>query len=152
MPVVKHPSIRRPLLAVPLLVLLLLAGCAPGERPAAPAEALAPAPVSAVERGLLVAERGCALCHQVLPDRPPAQEAAAPSFMEIANLPGRNRGYLRGFATRRHVIETLGEPRPVMPTFFLSPEEREDVIAFILSYQRPDAPSDAAPEPVEPFE
>ena len=68
----KHPSIRRPLLAVPLLVLPLLAGCAPGERPAAPAEALAPAPVSAVERGLLVAERGCALCHQVLPDRPPA--------------------------------------------------------------------------------
>jgi mono/diheme cytochrome c family protein len=152
MPVVKHPSIRRPLLAVPLLVLPLLAGCAPGERPAAPAEALAPAPVSAVERGLLVAERGCALCHQVLPDRPPAQEAAAPSFMEIANLPGRNRGYLRGFATRRHVIETLGEPRPVMPTVFLSPEEREDVIAFILSYQRPDAPSDAAAEPVEPFE
>jgi hypothetical protein len=152
MPVVKHPSIRRPLLAVPLLVLPLLAGCAPGERPAAPAEALAPAPVSAVERGLLVAERGGALCHQVLPDRPPAQEAAAPSFMEIANLPGRNRGYLRGFATRRHVIETLGEPRPVMPTVFLSPEEREDVIAFILSYQRPDAPSDAAPEPVEPFE
>ena len=144
--------LREMLLAVPLLVLPLLAGCAPGERPAAPAEALAPAPVSAVERGLLVAERGCALCHQVLPDRPPAQEAAAPSFMEIANLPGRNRGYLRGFATRRHVIETLGEPRPVMPTVFLSPEEREDVIAFILSYQRPDAPSDAAPEPVEPFE
>ena len=152
MPPVKIPSIRLSLLAVPLLVLPLLGGCAPGERPAAPAEAAAPAPMSAVERGLAVAERACALCHQVLPDRPPAQEAAAPSFMEIANLPGRNRGYLRGFATRRHVIETLGEPRPVMPTFFLSPEEREDVIAFILSYQRPDAPSDAAPEPVEPFE
>ena len=152
MPPVKHPSIRRPFLAVPLLALPLLAGCAPGEQPATPAGAVGPGPMTAVERGLAVAERGCALCHQVLPDRPPAQEAAAPSFMEIANLPGRNRGYLRGFATRRHVIETLGEPRPVMPTVFLSPEEREDVIAFILSYQRPDAPSDAAAEPVEPFE
>ncbi|MFM8682048.1 MAG: c-type cytochrome [Alphaproteobacteria bacterium] len=148
----KTASIRSLLLALPLLAPPLLAGCVPEPLPAAPANAPPPAPMSAVERGLAVAERGCALCHQVLPDRPPAQEVAAPSFIEVANLPGRNRGYLRGFATRRHVVETMGEPRPVMPTFFLSPEEREDVIAFILSYQRPDAPSYAPPEPIEPFE
>ena len=132
-----------------LLALPLLAACAPEAPPAA---APAPPVATAAERGRAVAERTCAFCHQVLPDRASTQEVAAPSFMEVANLPGRNRGYLRGFATRRHVVETLGEPRPVMPTVFLSPEEREDVIAFLLSYQRPDAPSDAAPEPVEPFE
>jgi len=152
MPPVTPASIRRALLCLPLLALPVLAGCAPEPLPAPGAGEPPPAPMSAVERGRAVAARGCALCHQVLPDLPPAQEVAAPSFMEVANLPGRNRGYLRGFATRRHVVETMGEPKPVMPTFFLSPEEREDVIAFILFYQRPDAPSHAPPEPIEPFE
>ena len=147
MPAVTPRPIRRILVLLPLL-----AACAPEAPRAVAPEPAGPAPMSATERGRAIAERDCAHCHQVLPDRPPGREVAAPSFMEVANLPGRNRAYLRGFATRRHVVETMGEPRPVMPTFFLSPEEREDAIAFILSYQRPDAPRDAEPEPVEPFE
>lgn len=106
----------------------------------------------AVARGGAVAERVCSLCHQVAVDRPPAREAAAPSFMEIANLPGHSRDYLRRYATERHVVETVGEPKPVMPVVFLSPEDREDVIAYILSFQRPDAPVDAPPRKAEPFE
>jgi hypothetical protein len=71
---------------VAILLGLGLAGCA--------AESSKPIDLpglSLVERGQLAAERMCAFCHQVTPNRPPAVEAAAPSFMEIANAPGRNR-------------------------------------------------------------
>lgn len=137
-----------------LLLTLALAGCVADAPPASPPPAPpAAAPDStAAGRGAMVALGACARCHQVRPDRPSVQEAAAPSFMEIANLPGRNFDYLRRVATQRHVVRSVGEPRPVMPTAFLSPEDREDVIAFLLSYRRPDAPDGEAPEPVEAFE
>ena len=130
-----------------ILPLLLAVSCAP-EPGAAPAGE----PPLAAERGARVAEQTCSLCHQVTPAAPSRQEAAAPSFMEIANLPGRNRDYLRRFATQRHVVETVGDPKPVMPTVTLSPEDREDVISYILTFQRPDAPASAPPEKLEPFE
>jgi hypothetical protein len=72
--------------------------------------------------------------------------------MEIANLAGRNRDYLRRFATQRHLVRSVGQTPTVMPTLALTPEDREDVIAFILSYRRPDAPEGEAPEPIEAFE
>lgn len=130
-----------------LLPLLLAAACAPEPEAVSGGEGW-----SAAERGGRVAERTCSLCHQVSVAAPSRQEAAAPSFMEIANLPGRNRDYLRRFATQRHVVETVGDPRPVMPTVTLSPEEREDVVAYILAFQRPDAPASAPPAKLEPFE
>jgi hypothetical protein len=49
-------------------------------------------------------------------------------------------------------VRTVGEPQPTMPALFLSPEDREDVIAFIRSYRRSDAPDGEAPEPLEAFE
>lgn len=131
---------------------LLLAGCVAAPPPAATPAPPAPVVETAAARGAMVALGACARCHQVRPDRPSAQEAAAPSFMEIANLPGRTRDYLRRFATQRHVVRSVGEPAPVMPTLFLAPEDREDVIAFLLTYRRPDAPDGEAPEPVEAFE
>jgi mono/diheme cytochrome c family protein len=128
----------------------LLAGCvaAAPSPPAPPAVAIE----TGAERGAMVALGACARCHQVRPDRPSAQEAAAPSFMEIANLAGRNRDYLRRFATQRHLVRSVGQTPTVMPTLALTPEDREDVIAFILSYRRPDAPVGEAPEPIEAFE
>jgi mono/diheme cytochrome c family protein len=129
---------------------MLVAGCvAAAPSPPAPAPA---AIETGADRGAMVALGACARCHQVRPDRPSAQEAAAPSFMEIANLAGRNRDYLRRFATQRHLVRSVGETPAVMPTLSLSPEDREDVIAFILSYRRPDAPEGQAPEPLEAFE
>jgi hypothetical protein len=91
--------------------------------------------LSLVERGQIAAERMCAFCHQVTPNRPAAVEAAAPSFMEIANAPGRNREYLRQFTGEEHLVETLGPQRMTMPTTLLTPEEREEVIAYLLSFQ-----------------
>lgn len=128
----------------------LLAGCV-ADAPSAPAPPTAAIETGA-ERGAMVALGACARCHQVRPDRPSAQEAAAPSFMEIANLAGRNRDYLRRFATQRHLVRSVGQTPIVMPTLALAPEDREDVIAFILSYRRPDAPEGEAPEPIEAFE
>lgn len=130
-----------------LFVPLALSACAPAH-PTGPGGE----PREAAARGALVADRTCSLCHQVSVAKPSAQEAAAPSFMEIANLPGRNRDYLRRFATQRHVVETVGEPKPVMPTVLLSPEDREDVVAYILSFQRPDAPTAEPARKLEPFE
>lgn len=125
----------------------LAAGCAepPAPRPAIPGPDLA-------ARGQITAERVCGFCHQVVATRPAAIEAAAPSFMEIANLPGRNRAYLRQFTSERHLVETLG-PRPVpMPTATLAPEEREEVIAYILSFQVDPATGDRPATKIEAFE
>jgi mono/diheme cytochrome c family protein len=143
---------RFPVCLSPLAALVLVAGCV---APPAPAPPIMPASdpfATAAERGAMVALNACARCHQVRPDRPSGQEAAAPSFMEVANLAGRSPDYLRRFATTRHVVRTVGEPQPTMPTLFLSPEDREDVIAFIRSYRRSDAPDREAPEPLEAFE
>jgi Cytochrome c len=131
-----------------LLVALALAACA---------EEKAPPPFSApglslVERGQITAERMCAFCHQVTPERPPTVEAAAPSFMEIANAPGRNRDYLRQFAGEDHMVETLGPRRMSMATTFLSPEEREEVIAYLLSFQKDPATGQQPWKKLEPFE
>jgi mono/diheme cytochrome c family protein len=103
-------------------------------------------------RGRDVAERHCSACHQVLPDEPSGIEAAAPSFMEIANLPGRSRDYLRQFATRTHIVETLGQPGVPMPTIILTPEEREDVIAYILVFSKDPSRQNLPPTKLEPFQ
>ena len=108
--------------------------------------------LSLVERGQIASERMCAFCHQVTPERPAAVEAAAPSFMEIANAPGRNRDYLRQFTGEEHLVETLGPQRMTMPTTLLTPEEREEVIAYLLSYQTDPAIGRQPWKKLEPFE
>ncbi len=99
-----------------------------------------------------VAQRHCSACHQVVPDQPSSIEAAAPSFMEIANLPGRSREYLRQFATRTHIVETLGQPGVPMPTIVLAPEEREDVVAYILVFSKDPSRQNLPPTKLEPFQ
>jgi hypothetical protein len=105
-----------------------------------------------VERGQITAERMCAFCHQVTPERAPTVEAAAPSFMEIANAPGRNREYLRQFTGEEHLVETLGTQRMTMTTTFLTPEEREEVIAYILAFQKDPETGRLPWKKLEPFE
>lgn len=133
--------------AVAVAALALIGGCA--EEPVRPADIPG---LSVVERGEMVADRMCAFCHQVNPEKPPAVEAAAPSFMEIANAPGRNREYLRQFATEEHLVETLGPQRMTMPTVLLSPEEREEVITYLLSYQTDPETGRQPWKKLEPFE
>lgn len=132
---------------LPVLAAILLLGACTDDS----GRALDTGPTLAV-RGQDAAERMCAFCHQVTPDRPPTVEAAAPSFMEIANAPGRNREYLRQFTGEEHLVETLGPQGITMPTNLLSPEEREEVIAYLLSYQRDPEIGRQPWKKLEPFE
>lgn len=130
-----------------LFVIAALGGCT--DRSGRPADAPGP---SLAERGQITAERVCGYCHQVVATRPSAIEAAAPSFMEVANLPGRNRAYLRQFTGERHLVETIGEKPVPMPTTLLTAEEREEVIAYILSFQTDPAIGDKPPTKLEAFQ
>jgi hypothetical protein len=87
--------------------------------------------------GGLVAERMCAYCHRVSPRRDSEIEAGAPSFMEIANRPGRDADFLRAFASETHIVTSAGDPPMAMSTIVLTPMSREDVIAYILSLKSP---------------
>jgi mono/diheme cytochrome c family protein len=83
-------------------------------------------------QGHRVAEDWCAECHRVSPDQPSGMRPGhvlpppvdAPSFMTIAHKPYADRAYLSRFLSELHLP---------MPTFRLSAEEREDVIAYLLS-------------------
>lgn len=110
---------RVPLLALPLLALL---GCA----------AVDGRSHGDAERGRRTAEAWCSECHRIAPDQPSGARpghilpppVAAPSFMSIAARPYADTTYLQQF---------MGELHLPMPTFRLSPAERDDVIAYLLS-------------------
>jgi len=71
-------------------------------------------------RGLEVAQRWCATCHQV--EATGAHRTAAPSFTAIAADPRKNRQWLENFMAEEHLP---------MPTFRLYPDEQAHVIAYI---------------------
>lgn len=117
----------RPALLRALPALLLLAACAAQERPPE-ADDLQPAAAESVtvpvepSRGLEVAERWCASCHQVSPDGPP--RTPAPAVMAIAADPAKDRDWLETFMAEDHLP---------MPTFRLYPDEQAHVIAYLES-------------------
>jgi mono/diheme cytochrome c family protein len=88
--------------------------------------------VSDVERGRHVADKWCSECHRVAVDQPSgsrpghvlAPPVNAPSFMSIADRPGVDAASLRHFLADLHLP---------MPTYRLYPDEREAVIAYIMS-------------------
>ncbi len=100
------------------------------------APALAQVQQGPAVRGRLVADRMCSYCHRIDANRESVVEAGAPSFMTIANRPGRNAEFLQEFTTQTHIVTTIGEPKVPMPTTLLTPDSRDDVIAYILTFQR----------------
>lgn len=113
----------------PILVVLLAATLV------ASAQQAPPAPSATI--GALVAERMCSYCHRIAPGRESDIEAGAPSFMEIANRPGRDAAFLRSFATELHLVTSVGNPPVVMPTAVLTPQSRDDVVAYIIGLKSP---------------
>src|SRR5690554_3136104 len=107
--------------------LLLLGACANQEAPST-ANSLQGRAVPSVQvavdsdRGLEVAQRWCASCHQVEPLG--SRRSAAPSFMEIAQDPRKDHAWLEAFMSEEHLP---------MPTFRLYPDEQAHVIAYIES-------------------
>lgn len=99
------------------LLAALLAGCVGAER------SMRDDPGAA--RGKAVVAQWCAECHAI-PDRrdPPDRAGEGPSFREIADRPGRDARYLAAFLREDHFP---------MTTYRLFDQEREDVVAYIIS-------------------
>lgn len=74
--------------------------------------------------GRIFALQTCSGCHLVAEDQPDGRIAEAPGFREVAERPG---------LTAQALFAFLQAPHPTMPSLVLSPEEADDVIAYILS-------------------
>ena len=105
---------------------------------AAAALLLAPTLVQARIRGDLVrgqarAQTECRACHQVDASPAPSPFRQAPPFVTIANSPGVTALALR---------VALQSSHQTMPDFVLSPQDRDDIIAYILWLKgKPSPPS-----------
>ena len=93
-------------------VLMLLAGSA------ATAQAQDP------QGGAQWANNVCAECHATRAGQAQSPNGRAPTFVELANAPGM---------TSAALTVALTTPHAGMPMFVLTPEQRGDIIAYILS-------------------
>jgi len=75
-------------------------------------------------RGLAVGERLCAQCHAVRKGESQSPNASAPPFQVIAAVPGM---------TAIALTAALNTPHREMPNVMLEPQERADLIAYILN-------------------
>jgi mono/diheme cytochrome c family protein len=74
------------------------------------------------QKGIALAQQVCSECHAVRTERSPNSQA--PTFLELATASGM---------TVAALIVALTTPHAGMPMFQLTAEQREDVIAYILS-------------------
>ena len=66
----------------------------------------------------------CGQCHAVRIGQPQSPNGRAPTFVELANTPGM---------TTAALTVALTTPHAGMPMFVLTSEQRQDIIAYILS-------------------
>ena len=76
------------------------------------------------QKGLAVAQQVCAQCHAVERGEYRSLNARAPTFTELAAAPGM---------TDTALSVALMTPHAGMPMFTFTADERQDVIAYILS-------------------
>jgi mono/diheme cytochrome c family protein len=74
--------------------------------------------------GLASAQRVCSECHSILREQVRSPNSRAPTFLELATAPGM---------TSAALTVALTTPHAGMPMFELTANQREDVIAYILS-------------------
>jgi mono/diheme cytochrome c family protein len=77
--------------------------------------------------GFNYANQACALCHAIRQGDNPSANPKAPSFQAIANTPG---------VTGISLAAALHSVHENMPNFVLRPNERDNIIAYILSLKR----------------
>lgn len=75
-------------------------------------------------QGLSLARQVCSECHAIQPQQLLSPNPRAPTFPQLAATPGMTTAALTVALTTPHVG---------MPMFRLSSEQREDIIAYILS-------------------
>jgi mono/diheme cytochrome c family protein len=74
--------------------------------------------------GSAFALKHCAECHAVKPDEAHSPNPKAPSFTSVAKTSGM---------TGRALAVWLDSSHPTMPNFILRTEQRDNVIAYIMS-------------------
>jgi len=74
--------------------------------------------------GLALAQQVCSECHAVRRGEPRSPNSRSPTFSELATTPGM---------TVAALTVALTTPHAGMPMFMLTSEQREDIIAYILS-------------------
>jgi mono/diheme cytochrome c family protein len=89
----------------------------------APAAALAEDPGDPA-RGLTFARKHCAECHGVEGADDISPEVDAPNFAGVANTQGM---------TARALVVWLQTSHPTMPNLMLEADDRDDVVAYIMS-------------------
>jgi len=79
-----------------------------------------------LQAGARSASDVCSQCHAIR-GQAPSPNGRAPTFVELANTPGM---------TTAALTVALTTPHAGMPMFVLTPEQRQDIIAYILSLKR----------------
>jgi mono/diheme cytochrome c family protein len=77
--------------------------------------------------GLAYARAHCAECHAVEASDDFSPELGAPQFANVANTPGM---------TERALAVWLQTSHPTMPNLIIAPDDRDNVIAYIMSLKR----------------
>jgi mono/diheme cytochrome c family protein len=76
------------------------------------------------EQGAALVRDVCSECHAILRGQLLSPNLRAPTFAEVAATPGM---------TAAALTVTLTTPHAGMPMFMLTPEQRQNVIGYILS-------------------
>jgi mono/diheme cytochrome c family protein len=76
------------------------------------------------QEGLTLAQQACSDCHAIRRGQVRSPNSRAPTFLELATAPGM---------TIAALSVALTTPHAGMPMFRFTTEQREDVIAYILS-------------------
>ncbi|SEO86780.1 Cytochrome C oxidase, cbb3-type, subunit III [Rhodospirillales bacterium URHD0017] len=83
------------------------------------------------ERGLAVARQVCSECHAIQAQQLQSPQARAPTFLALATTPGM---------TATALSVALTTPHAGMPMFRLTAEQRDGIIAYILSLKQSGSP------------
>lgn len=75
-------------------------------------------------RGLKYARKNCGECHALAAGATRSPDPKAPPFAVVADTPGMGQLALSVW---------MQTPHPTMPNIIVQPDDRDDVIAFILS-------------------
>ena len=82
-------------------------------------------------RGLALAREVCSECHAIQAQQLQSPQPRAPTFPALATTPGM---------TATALTVALTTPHAGMPMFRLSPEQRDGIIAYILSLKQSASP------------
>jgi mono/diheme cytochrome c family protein len=80
--------------------------------------------IGGTQHGLALSQQVCSECHAIRRGQARSPNTRSPTFSELATAPGMTDGAL---------TVALTTPHAGMPMFELTADQREDVIAYILS-------------------